>query len=72
MGNFFKKAKRLMKKAINSDIGKFAISQGLAYVPKLLDLDASKIKNKKVRKLLQSEMTKKILQKGTDHIYSKL
>ena len=44
---------------VNSDIGKFAIGQGLAYAPKLLDVSASKSKNKKVRQLLQSEMTKK-------------
>ena len=43
----------------NSDIGKLAISQGLAYAPKLLDLGAIKIKNKKVRQLLQFEMTKR-------------
>ena len=72
IGSFFKKAKLLTKKAPNSNIGKFAISQGLAYAPKLLDLGASKIKNKKVRKLLQSEMTKRLLKKGTNYIYSKL
>ena len=54
---FFKKAKHLTKKALKSDIGKFAISQGLPYAPKLLDLNASKIKNEKVRQMLQSEMT---------------
>ena len=59
INSFFKKAKRLIKKMANSDIGKLAISQGLAYAPKLLDLGASKIKNKKVRQLLQSEMTKR-------------
>ena len=69
---FFQKAKRLTKKVVSSDTGKFAVSQGLAYAPKLLDLSASKIKNKKVQQLLQSEMTKKLLKKGTDSIYSKL
>ena len=46
--SFFKKAEHLTKKAINLDTGKFAISQGLAYAPKLLDLGASKIRNKKL------------------------
>ena len=48
ISSFFKKSKRLTKKAINSDISKFEISQGLAYALKLLDLSSSKIKNKKV------------------------
>ena len=33
IATFFKKAKRLTKKAINSDIGKFVISPWLAYAP---------------------------------------
>ena len=61
-----------MKRALNSDIGKFAISQGLAYAPKLLDLGASKIKNKKVRSILKLEMTKKLLNRGTNSISSRL
>ena len=55
---FFKKAKGLVKKAVKSDLGKLPVSQGLAYAPKLLDMAASKIKNKKVKTLLKSEMTK--------------
>ena len=33
-GKFFKKAKCLVKKAVKSDLGKLATSQGLAYAPK--------------------------------------
>ena len=50
--SLFKKAKKLAKKAVNSDIAKMAISQGLAYAPKLYDMGTSKIGNKKVKKLL--------------------
>ena len=71
-GKFFKKAKGLVKKAEKSDLEKLAISQWLAYAPKLLDMGASKIKNKKVKALLKSEMTKKLLNKGTNSLYSKL
>ena len=53
IATFFKKAKRLTKKAISSDIGKFVISPWLAYAPNYW-------------------IKKKMLQKGTDHIYSKL
>ena len=66
-GKFLKKAKDLVKKAVKFDLGKFAISQRLAYAPKLLDMGASKIKNKKVKKLLRSEMTKNLLNKGQAH-----
>ena len=72
IGSFFSKSKTVNEESGKLGIGKFAISQGLAYAPKLLDLSASKIKNKKVQQLLQSEMTKKLLKKGTDSIYSKL
>ena len=41
-----------------------AISQGLAYAPKLYDMATSKIGNKKVKKLLLSEMAKNLLNKG--------
>ena len=62
-----------MKKAVNLDIGKFAINQVLAYALKLLDLGSSKIENRKVQQLLQSETTKrKMLKKGMDCIYSEL
>ena len=69
---FFKKAKKLAKKAVNSDIAKMAISQGLAYASKLYDMGTSKIENKKVKKLLQSQMVKILLNKGLDKAYSKL
>ena len=47
----FKKAKKLAKKAVNSDIAKMAVSLGLAYAPKLYDMGTSKIGNKKVKNL---------------------
>ena len=62
--SLFKKAKKLKKKAVKSDIAKLAISQGLAYAPKLYDMGTSRIKNKKVKQLLQSEMAKGLLNKG--------
>ena len=71
-GKFFKKAKGLVKKAVKSNLGKLTISQRLAYAPKLLNMGASKIKNKRFKSLLKSEMTKKLLNKGTNALYSKL
>ena len=53
-----KKQKKLAQKAVNSDIAKMAISQGLAYAPKLYDIGTSNTGNKIVKKLLQSEMAK--------------
>ena len=48
------------------------ISQGLAYAPKLYNMGTPKLGNKKVKKLLQSEMAKKLLNKGLHKAYSKL
>ena len=70
--SFFKKAKKLVKKEVNSYIAKMTISQGLAYAPKLYNMGTSKLGNKKVKKLLQSEMAKKLLNKGLHKAYSKL
>ena len=61
-----------LKKATNSNLGKLAISQGLAHVPKLYDIGTSKIKNKKIKKLLQSDIAKVLLNDGIDKAYSKL
>ena len=49
-----------------------AISQGLVYAPKLYHMGTSKIKNKKIQKLLKSEMAKRLLNKELDKTYSKL
>ena len=57
---------------MNSDIAKTAISQELAYAPKFYHMGTSKIGNKKMKKLLQSEMAKNLLNKGLDKAYSKL
>ena len=43
---------------VNSNIAKMAISEGLAYAPKLYHMGSSKMRNKKVEELLQSEMAK--------------
>ena len=68
----FKKAKKLAKKVVKSDVAKMAIGQGLAYAPKLYDMGTSRIKNKKVKQLLQSEMVKGLLNKGINKAYSNL
>ena len=47
--SFLKKAKKPAKTGVNSDIVKMAISQGLAYAPKLYNMGTSKIGNKKVK-----------------------
>ena len=70
--NLFKKAKKLTKKVVKSDTAKMAIGQGLAYASKLYDMGTSRIKNKKVKQLLQSEMVKGLLNKGINKAYSNL
>ena len=53
LGKGFKKAKRFVKKAINSHLGKLAISHGLADAPELYNIGTSKLKNKKIKKNFQ-------------------
>ena len=60
-GKMFKKAKSFVKKAINSDLGKLAISQGLAHVPKLYDIGTSKIRNQKNQKIAPIRYSKRIV-----------
>ena len=72
LGKMFKKAKKLTKKAMNSDLGKLVISQGLAYAPKIYNMGTSKIKKKRIKQLLQSNTAKRLLNKGIDKAYSKL
>ena len=64
--------KKIAKKVVNSDIAKMAVSQGLAYAPKLYNMRTSKIGSKTVKKLLQSEMANNLLKKGPDKAYSRL
>ena len=66
LGKMCKRVKRFVKKAMNSDLGKLAISQGLAHAPKLYDIGTSKIKNKKTKKLFQSDIAIGLLNKGID------
>ena len=61
LGKMFKKAKSFVKKATNSDLGKLAISQGLAHVPKLYDIGTSKIKNKKNQKIAPIRYSQRIV-----------
>ena len=72
LGKMLKKAVRFVKKAINSDLGKLAISQGLAHVPELYDIGTSKIKNKKIKKLSQSDIAKGLLNKVIDKAYFRI
>ena len=61
LGKMSKKAKWFVKKAINSDLGKLAINQGLAHVPKLYDIGTSKIKNKKNQKIAPIRYSQRIV-----------
>ena len=68
-----KKLKTLSRKQPSqASHAKVAISQGLVYAPKLYHMGTSKIKNKKIQKLLKSEMAKRLLNKELDKTYSKL
>ena len=51
-------------KAINSDIGKKLIDEGIKHAPELYRLGTSKIRNKNVRKALESEVANYVAQEG--------
>lgn len=54
--SFFKNARRLAKEAVNSDLGKMLISKGVEYLPSFYSKGASRIKNKKLKALLNSNV----------------
>ena len=54
MGKMFKKAKRFVKKAINSNLGKLAISQELAHAPRLY-FQIQEQKNQKIAPIRYSK-----------------
>ena len=51
-------------KAINSDIGKKLIDEGIKHAPELYRLGTSRIRNKNVRKALESEVANYVVQEG--------
>ena len=51
-------------KAINSDIGKKLVEERIKHAPEFYHLRSSKIKNKNVRKTLESEVAKCVVQEA--------
>ena len=59
------------KKAIQSDIGKLAISKGLEHLPGLNAKGTSRIKNKKIKLLLNSGAAHSLVNMRTKRLSSK-
>ena len=70
--SLFQKVKCATTKAPGSDIGKLAISKGLEHLPKLYAKGASKIKNKKLKSLLNSDAAHSLVDMGTKRLPSAL
>ena len=70
--SLFKKVKGAAKKAAQSDIGKLAISNRLDHLPRLYTKGASKIKNKKIKPLLNSGAAHSLVNRGTKRLSSAL
>ena len=70
--SLFKKVKGAAKKAARSEIGKLSKSKGLERLPKLYAKDASKIKNKKIKSLLNSGAAHSLVNMGTKRLFSAL
>ena len=67
--SLFKKVKGAAKKV---DIGKLAISKGLEHLPRLYAKGASKIKNKKIKLLLNFGAAHRLINMGTKRLSSAL
>ena len=52
----FKKGVSIGSKALSSEIGKKLIDKGIKHAPELYKLGASKIKNKSMKKALESDV----------------
>ena len=63
IGSFFKKTYKLGKRALNSRLGKRIARAAISEVPDVLENLGGRVKNKKIKKILTSDLAKK----GTDY-----
>ena len=59
IGSFFKKAYKLGKRALNSRLGKRIARAAISEVPDVLENLGGKVKNKRLKKILTSDLAKK-------------
>ena len=60
----FKKGLGVSVKALNSDIGKKLVDEGIKHASELYHLETSKIKNKNVKRALESEVATYVVQEA--------
>ena len=58
LGSFFKKAYKLGKRAVNSRLGRRITKAAISEIPDLLENLGGKVKNKKLKKILTSDLAK--------------
>ena len=63
IGSMFKKAYRLGKKALNSRLGKRIARAAISEIPDVIEKIGGKVKNKRLKKILTSDLAKT----GTDY-----
>ena len=61
---FLKKGLGVGVKTLNSDIGKKLVDEGIKHAPELYRVGTSKIKNKNVKRALESEVANYIVQEA--------
>ena len=64
--NLFKKGQNVGSKAISSEIGKKLIDEGIKHAPELYKLGASEIKNKNLRRALDSDIANYIAEQSQE------
>ena len=58
LGSFFKKAYKLGKRAVNSRLGRRITKAAISEIPDILENLGGKVKNKKLKKILTSDLAK--------------
>ena len=64
-------AKTVATNPYAQEIGKKLLTKGIGYLPKLFRRGTSKIKNKHLRKIAQSEIAEELVNRGTKRLLTK-
>ena len=64
-------AKTVATNPYAQEIGKKLLTKGIGYLPKLFRRGTSKIKNKHLRRIAQSEIAEELVNRGTKRLLTK-
>ena len=64
-------AKSIVSNPYAQEIGKRLLTKGIGYLPKLFKKGTSKIKNKHLRSIAQSEIAEELVNRGTKRLLTR-